>query len=173
MMAKLKALALIALAFVQPSHAETLAEKLNNAVVLGRLAEIDNILNANPELKSYSDADGNSLMHLAITFYNDGVVDLLLKHKVSFRTPNAEKESPLQRAAFFGLNKVALSLLNAGADWMTLSKDMQSELAKYSDFKKWTVARTNEASKPKSGKTVLELPGARLQVISFSSNLHQ
>jgi ankyrin repeat protein len=166
----LKVLPMIFLLFVAQSFAETQGEKLANAVVLGRLSEVDSILSQQADLITYKDANGNSLMHLAINFYNDGMVDLLIKHKASVKILNRNNESPIQRAAFFGLNKALLSLLKAGADWNSLSVEMKNEYSRYPDIKEWIALNTKPSTEPesKSGKTVLELPGAQLQVINFS-----
>ncbi len=166
----LKVLPLIVLVFVTQTFAETQGEKLANAVVLGRLSEVESILSQQTDLVTYKDANGNSLIHLAINFYNDGMIDLLIKHRASVKILNRNNESPIQRAAFFGLNKALLSLLRAGADWNSLSNEMKNEYTGYPDIKDWLALNSKKSPEPepKSGKTILELPGAQLQVINFS-----
>lgn len=170
---KTKILSLVILAFAHPSWAKTKGETLCDAVILGHLDQIDLILSEQPELATFQDENGKSLMHLAIEFYHDGVVDRLIKHKVSAKTPNQNQETPIQRAAFFGLNKVILSLLDAGADWNSLSKDLQTEFAKFPNIKERIAQNNKKAAEPrarKGEKTLVELPGFHLTLTGFQSN---
>lgn len=170
---KTKILSFIILAFAHPSWAKTKTETLCDAVIFGHLDQIDSILGEQPELATFQDENGKSLMHLAIEFYHDGVVDRLLKHKVSYETPNQKKETPIQRAAFFGLNKVVVSLLDAGADWNSLSKDLQTEFLRFPNIKERISQNSKKSAAPnarKEAKTLVELPGFHLMLTGFRSN---